>query len=110
MNLYEVIYWGSNGDVNAEDTLYLVRAEIFSEAIEFLSYNTSPRDHNGVRNPLAHMVYEVGVDASDSAASDQPKILRGPYFQHAYNHGWRAWERKIDENADYTDDWELQRP
>jgi len=104
MKLYEVIFWGSRGNGDAEDTIYFVRAPDFRAAVDEVSTNASPSYHGGERFPLAHVVYEVGSDASLSGESRQ-QILRGPYFQHAYNHGWRAWHRKI-EGSDYTRDWE----
>jgi hypothetical protein len=104
MNLYEVVFWGSKGDGNAEDTIYLVRASDFKAAVEDVQRNASPQNHNGERRPLAHVVYEVGVDQSPLAEAN-PKILRGPYFAFAYNCGWNAWERKMVD-AQYTNDWE----
>ena len=104
MKLFEVIYWGSHGDGNAEDTIYLVRALDFSAAFEDVQRNASASDHNGERAPLAHVVYEVGTDLSPYADSN-PGILRGPYFAFAYNFGWRSWHRK-SEGAKYTYEWE----
>ena len=103
MNLYEIIFWGSKGDGNAEDTIYLVRAPDFMAAVEDVQRNASARDHNGERFPLAHMVYEIGVDSCPAAAQD-PRILRGPYLAFAYNRGWRSWSGRINDGA-YTQDW-----
>ena len=104
MKLYEVIFSGSGGNPDAEDTIYLVRAPDFRAALEDVERNASSSDHNGERSPLAHAVYEVGTDLSPYAASN-PHILRGPYFAFAHNHGWRAWHRKI-EGSNYTNEWE----
>jgi hypothetical protein len=104
MRLYEVIFWGSHRDRPHKDTIYLVRAEDFKGAVEEVSTNASPINHGGKRFPLAHAVYEVGSDLSPSAAGC-PRILRGPYFESAYNHGWKAWHRKL-EGSDYTREWE----
>ncbi len=104
MKIYEVIFWGSHGERPNKDTIYLVRAEDFKAAVEEVAKNASPRDHGGERFPLAHVVYEVGEDLSPSP-EDQPRILRGPYFESAYNRGWKAWHRKI-EGSDYTKEWE----
>jgi hypothetical protein len=104
MNLYEVIYWGSHGDGNAEDTIYLVRESDFRTAVEHVQRNLSASDHDGETGILAHIVYEIGRDLSPYADSN-PRILRGPYFAFAYNFGWRSWERKIV-GSDYTNDWE----
>ncbi len=106
MNLYEVIYWGSHGDGDAEDTIYLVRAQDFRAAIEHVQRNLSAKDHNGQTGLMAHIVYEVGVDLSPHAAANHPCTLRGPYFAFAYNAGWKTWERKIDEKGEYTNEWQ----
>jgi hypothetical protein len=105
MNIYEVIYWGSHGDGNAEDTIYLVRASDYREAYEHVQRNSSARDHNGKSGELAHVVYEVAIDLSPYADSNHPCTLRGPYFAFATNYGWKSWERKI-EGSEYTREWE----
>ena len=102
MNIYEVVFYGSNGDGNAEDTNYLVRAHNFREAVELVERNTSPIDHGGVSAQMSDIVHELGIESSKYAGTD-PMILRGPYFAHAYNNGWKAWRRKLD---DPTNEWE----
>ena len=104
MKIYEVIFWGSHGKGDDEDTIYLVRASDFRAAVEDVQCNASPSNHNGERFPFAHVVHEVGTDLSPYADAN-PRILRGPYFAHAYNFGWKSWHRKI-EGSDYTNDWE----
>jgi hypothetical protein len=104
MKLFEVIFWGAQGDVDAKDTIYLVRSSDFRAAVEDVQRNASPSNHNGEMSPLAHTVYEIGTDASPHANSN-PRILRGPYFDFAHNHGWRAWHRKMEGSSD-TDEWE----
>ena len=104
MNLYEVVFWGSHGDGDAEDTIYLVRAADFRAAAEDVQRNGSPSKHTGRHDTMAHTVYEVGRDLSPYA-DDNPRILRGPYFAFAYNFGWRSWSRKI-EGAEYTKEWQ----
>lgn len=107
MKLFEVIFWGSHGDGNSEDTIYLVRAPDFRSAVDDVQRNASARDHNGESGPLPHVVYEVGTDLSPYADSN-PRILRGPYFAHAYNFGWRAWHRKI-KGSGYAREWEEEQ-
>ena len=104
MKIFEVIFWGSNGNGDAEDTIYLVRAPDYRTAIEDVQRNASPRDHGGEQSPLAHVVYEIGTNTSPYGKPDS-RILRGPYFASAYNYGWRAWHRKID-GSDYSLEWE----
>ncbi|WP_137921193.1 hypothetical protein [Hydrogenophaga sp. 2FB] len=101
MNLYEVVRWGNDttdpftGGPNGPDTCFLVRATSVAEAgaladIE-LARRTSPSvDH------WAGAVHLLGADASQDSA---PRILRGPYVQHAYCHGWQAWHRNGPEEA-----------
>lgn len=93
MKLYEVIFWGSRGDANAEDTIYLVRARDFRTAADFVSLHASFSDHCGARGPAADIVHELGTDTSFGSGS-ATQILRGPYFAFAYNRGWRAWRRE----------------
>src|ERR1044071_539472 len=106
MKLYEVIFWGSSGKTDGdEDTIYLVRAPDFKGAVELVRNNESASDHGGQTGLVAHEVYEIGVDASPLANATGPRILRGPYFECAYNFAWRAWRRKT-EGAEYTNEWE----
>lgn len=108
MNLYEVVFWGTGQKRNDDaDTIYLVRATDFQAAIEFVRNNSSKRDH-GERYSHAHVVYEIGTDKSPYAERSGACILRGPYFQCAYNYGWRAWERKIV-GSEYTNEWEEKK-
>ena len=103
MRLFEVIFWGSRGNRDAEDTIYLVRAVDFRAAIEVVRHNALSSNHHGDSSPLAHVVHEIGVDSSPHA--NRTQILRGPYFAFAYNYGWRAWHRRM-EGSSSTDEWE----
>jgi len=105
MHLYEVVHWGSHGNGDAEDTIYLVRATHYREAVDLVFSNASPSDHNGVHNPISHTVYEIGTDSS-SLTDHTPVILRGPYFAYAHNHGWKSWSRVFGSDG-YLDQWEL---
>lgn len=106
MKLYEVIFWGTEGlsqYQNDEDTIYLVRAQDFRAAVQEVSTNALPVNHQGQQSHMPHVVFEIGVDSS-AADVDSPRILRGPYYQCAYNHGWKAWYRKV-EGSDYGSEW-----
>ena len=101
MNLYEVIYSGTEGQrTDDSDTAFLVRSEDFLSAVEEV------RRHEGyiVKNRVAYAVYEIGVDLT-RMKEVMPRIVRGPYFARTYNYGWRSWSRKIV-NAKYIDEWE----
>jgi hypothetical protein len=104
MNLYEVIFWGAAGREGGDDTIYLVRAPDFHTAVKEVSNNASANHHGGQRFPIAHRVHELG---KDSSTLEEARILRGPYFQPAYNWGWPAWNRKIV-GSGYTSDWERE--
>lgn len=106
MKLFEVIFWGSQGGEDAKDAIYLVRAPDFQTAIEAVQRNASPSDLNRERFSMVDVVYEIGADLSECADSN-PRILRGPFFAHAYNFGWRSWHRKIEESGS-TYEWEEQ--
>jgi hypothetical protein len=103
MKLYEVIFWNSHSERPNKDTIYLVRAPDFMSAVEEVATNSSPSDHSGNKVRLAHVVYEIGEDLSIRPES-HPRILRGPYFESAYNRGWKAWHRQI-EGTEYTREW-----
>lgn len=96
MNLYEVIFHGSYGSTDNDDTIYLVSAPDFKSAVEAVWYNASPSNHGGERFLLADVVHEIGVDSSPQAEAVGPRIIRGPYIQFAYNYGWKSWSRKND--------------
>lgn len=107
MNIYEVVFWGSKGKADAADTIYLVRAPDFHAAIDEVQRNASWSDHRG-NSHWPDTVYEVGVDLSPLTVAG-PCVLRGPYFAFAYNHGWKAWSRKISDSVD-IDEWEAKVP
>jgi hypothetical protein len=72
MKLYEVIFSGSRGNPDAEDTIYLVRAPDFRAALEDVERNASSSDHNGERSPLAHAVYEMFMQANHALQRTRP--------------------------------------
>lgn len=93
MNLYEVIRWGnddSDDGPNGEDTCFLVRAATVAAAAELADGRLRRMPQQRVR-PFAQAVYYVGVDAGTEQTE---RILRGPYIQSAYCHGWRKWYRE----------------
>lgn len=98
MNIYEVVYWSSHGNMNSEDTIYLVRASDSQSAVDEVRRNAFSDDHNGVAFPLPDAVYELGVDLSPPAYSS-PRLLRGPYYATAHNFGWKMWLRKSRESG-----------
>lgn len=103
MNIYEVVFWGSHGDGNAEDTIYLVRAPDFRTAVEDVQRNGGVSEYRNGLDSRADNVHEVGVDLSPYAEKN-PCILRGPYFAFAVNRGWRSWSRKMKE-GEPTNEW-----
>lgn len=107
MNIYEVIYWGSPGTRDKEDTIYLVRAERFLDAVEITQQYAKPTDHGGENWRLPDVVYEIGRDLS-LGLEKFPHILRGPYYAKAFNFGWRYWDRSAEDGTD-TNEWRERR-
>jgi hypothetical protein len=103
MNIYEVIYWGSPGKRDKEDTIYLIRADNFSDAIGITQQFAKPKDHGGESSPLPSVIYEIGQDLSVGLETF-PRVLRGPYFDKAFNFGWRYWDRRAEDGSE-TDVW-----
>ncbi|UBB26576.1 hypothetical protein LAG73_05710 [Pseudoxanthomonas japonensis] len=95
MHIYEVVRWGNDaedplsGGPNGPDTCFLVRALSIEDAAGVVDRRLADMPHERVQ-PWAHAVYLLG---EESVASDAPRILRGPYIQSAYCHGWRQWHR-----------------
>jgi hypothetical protein len=103
MNIYEIISWGAQEKEGDPDTIYLVRATDHLEAVEEVVTNAS-RSHHGGKRPFPHVIYHIGID-STIPKHTEPRILRGPYFECAYNHGWKSWHRVLS-GAKYTQEWE----
>ncbi len=97
MRIYEVIRWGNDSDdpvtggPNGPDTCFFVRASSIEEAAGIVDARLAALPHERVV-PWAHAVYLLG---DESVAADAPRILRGPYVQPAYCHGWRQWHRDM---------------
>ena len=95
MLILEVIRWGNDSDdadtggPDGPDTCFLVRAESIEQASTLVDREL--RFSCGeVVAARAAAIYLIGTDAS---ADTEARILRGPYIQHAYRHGWRHWYR-----------------
>jgi hypothetical protein len=93
MQLFEVIRWGNDSDdpvtggPNGPDTCFLVRAASVEQAAQLVDRLPALRGSAGA---TADAVYLLGTEQSAQA---EPRVLRGPYIQHAYRHGWRHWYR-----------------
>jgi hypothetical protein len=103
MIIYEVVYWGSPGKGNEEDTIYLVRAHKVSDAVEVTRQFAKPQDHGGEYHPLPDIVYEIGQDIG-SCLETFPRVLLGPCYAYAFNFGWRSWDRLAEDGSD-TGEW-----
>ncbi|GJG97658.1 hypothetical protein [Cupriavidus pauculus] len=94
MNLYEVIRWGNESDdpftggANGLDTCFLVRAESVEQAGQLA--DAVLRTTKGELAKWAEVIHLLGAEQS---AQRDARVLRGPYLQHAYRHGWRHWTR-----------------
>lgn len=95
MNLYEVIRWGNDSDdvftggPNGPDTCFLVRSHTVEQAAALADIELSKMRSTTVDN-WASAVHHLGTDASTDTT---PRVIRGPYVQHAYCHGWSTWHR-----------------
>ncbi len=98
MSLFEIVRWGNESDdpltggPDGPDTCFLVRAATLEAAVALVDVLLSRRPSERVRSQ-AQLAYLIGEDAGTDAT---PRILRGPYLQSAYNHGWRQWMRDDD--------------
>lgn len=93
MHLFEAIRWGNDSDdpvtggPNGPDTCFLVRAASVEQAAQLVDRLPAFR---GNQRAFVDAVYLLGTEQSTQA---EPRVLRGPYIQHAYRHGWRHWYR-----------------
>ena len=97
MDLYEVIRWGNDDDdpmtggPDGWDTCLLVRADSVEEAAALADRVLTASTRPGQRVAgWAAAVYLLGTDAGADATA---RVLRGPYVESAYRHGWRHWYR-----------------
>lgn len=99
MQLYEVIRWGNDSDdvfsggPNGPDTCFLVRADTPDAAAQLADTLLAQYPNERVSN-WCQVVYGLG---SDGGSDGKAKVLRGPYIEHAYNHGWRQWQRETSD-------------
>jgi hypothetical protein len=95
MQLFEVIRWGNDsvdtftGGPDGPDTCFLVRATSIEHAAALVDEQLSRMPSERV-SAWAGAIYQLGTDSSGQS---EARILRGPYIQHAYRHGWRHWYR-----------------
>jgi hypothetical protein len=102
MKIYEVICYGCDHDPDGpdgKDTIFLVRAKNFKEAVDFIELNYLPSVPHEFVNDFVNEVHEIGEDLSDINETEK---LRGPYFENAFNRGWKSWNR-----IDKEDPWEV---
>ncbi len=101
MPLFEVIRWGNastdpiTGGPDGADTCFLVRAESVEQAATLVDCELA-REPSPVVAAWAGAAYLLGSEQSQDA---EPRILRGPYIQHAYRYGWRHWYREERDGA-----------
>jgi hypothetical protein len=99
LNLYEVIRWGNDSDdlytggPNGPDTCFLVRASSPEEAAALVDPSIAELPHERTQ-PWSHAVYLLGTDGG---TEHKPRVLRGPYVEHAHCWGWRQWHRNYQE-------------
>ena len=95
LNLYEVIRWGNESDdlftggPNGPDTCFLVRADSAEAAAALADEMLADMPNEFVEN-WSSAIYLLGADLG---SDPKPRVLRGPYIQHALCHGWQQWLR-----------------
>lgn len=99
MFLYEVIRYGNDSDdvfsggPNGPDTCFLVRAATPEQAAALVDEELARFPSDKVVD-WCRVVYLLGKElTADTGQESVPRILRGPYLEHAYRHGWRQWSR-----------------
>jgi hypothetical protein len=101
MKLFEVIRWGNDSDdpytggPDGLDTCFLVRAGVPEEAAMLADEVLSRVPTTNVQS-WSGAVYLLGTD---DGSDERPRVLRGPYLQHAYCYGWRQWHRDAREDV-----------
>ena len=101
LHLYEVVRWGNDsldaddGGPNGADTCFLVRAERVEEAARLADVELAAAAPERVP-PRADVVHLLGDSRSTET---EPRILRGPWLENAFNRGWRVWQRERDSDA-----------
>jgi hypothetical protein len=92
VKIYEVIFTDSRDRDGDRDAIFLVRAEDFRSAVDEVFQNSGERKHCSI---LPHTVYEIGEELYIlTNYPHERKILRGPYYECAFNFGWREWRMK----------------
>lgn len=91
MKLYEVIFTDSREAEGDGDAIFLVRAEDYRSAVAEVFQNSGEREHCSI---LPHSIFEIGEEQRARFNLPDRRILRGPYYQCAFNFGWREWRRK----------------
>lgn len=93
MKLYEVVFTDTREPEGDGDAVFLVRADDFRSAVdEVLNNGSSGRHHCSI---LPHTIFEIGEELYTPTNYPQlRRVLRGPYYECAFNYGWREWRRK----------------
>src|SRR5687767_5410607 len=94
MKIYEVVFTDTRARDGDRDATFLVRAPDFRAAIHEVMFNGGSREHCSLQ---PHTVFEVGEELRIRHNSPDQRILRGPYFECAFNFGWREWRLRDDE-------------
>jgi hypothetical protein len=102
MKLYEILFLDRRDPDGDRDAIFLVRARDLNEAV---SLAKSARRHNESFKP--HIAFEIGTESS-IREHQEPKVLRGPYYECGFNFGWREWRRKGEpyDTDNEADIWE----
>jgi hypothetical protein len=102
MKLYEVLFLDRRDPHGDTDSIFLVRAPDLRKAVELA--RSYARENESFR---PHTVFEIGVESA-TREHDNPRVLRGPYYECGFNFSWREWKRKGDpyDTDNKPDVWE----
>jgi hypothetical protein len=101
MKIFEVLFLDRQGDGD-RDSIFLIRASDLRQAVALAM---GARRQNEPFRP--HTVFEIGVESS-VRDRQEPRFLRGPYYECGFNFGWREWKRQghPSDTDNKADAWE----
>jgi hypothetical protein len=94
LNLYEVVCCNAEpkdeaGAPERPDPRFLVRAHMPEAAATLAEEGLSMRSGGEIRG-WSRLICLLAVDMG---TDPRPRVVRGPYEEHAHCHGWVTWER-----------------
>lgn len=98
MNIYLVARFGNPQDVDgpdAEDTLFLVRAENHEHAGDIVDKLLETYDPSPVGRPVSKTCHSISLLGVDSNPADEPGLIHGPWIRSIAVFGaYDTWQRE----------------